>query len=129
MKDLDREIVEKKQLFLEVFERKACNVKEACAAMRMPRSVYYFWRKADPAFAQAADDVLEGMKDFAESKLFLNIQAGKEASIFFFLKCRAKDRGYIERLDVNHNATLTLEAVLAESYRIGREPQGVLGEG
>ncbi len=30
----------------------------------------------------------------------LNIQAGKEASIFFFLKCRAKDRGYVERSEI-----------------------------
>jgi hypothetical protein len=40
----------------------------------------------------------ESMIDFAEMKLFENIQAGKEASIFFFLKTKAKHRGYIERL-------------------------------
>jgi hypothetical protein len=39
----------------------------------------------------------ETMIDFVEMKLFENIQAGKEASIFFFLKTKAKHRGYIER--------------------------------
>ncbi len=35
--------------------------------------------------------------DNTESKLFENIQDGKEASIFFHLKTKAKHRGYIER--------------------------------
>jgi hypothetical protein len=122
----EEKTAENKQLFLGVFERKACSVKEACAAMRMPRSTYYKWRRTDPAFAEAADDVLEGLKDFAESKLMINISLGKEASIFFFLKCKAKDRGYIERVDINHSATLTLEAVLAESYRAGGDPKALV---
>lgn len=119
---------EAKQEFLRAFEAKAGNVKVACQAMGMPRSKYYAWRRTDLAFAEAVDDVLEGLKDFAESKLMVNIQQGKEASIFFFLKCKAKDRGYIERVDINHNATLTLEAVLAESWKIA-EGKKVLGEG
>jgi hypothetical protein len=119
---------ERKAFFLEVYERKACNVKETCVAMQMTRSTYYAWRRSDPAFAEAADDVLEGLKDFAESKLMQNIAKGKEASIFFFLKCRAKERGYIERVDVNHTGKLSLEDVLAESYKVGQEPKAV-GEG
>jgi len=116
---------ESKRQFLEVFERKAGNVREACAAIRLPRSTYYFFRREDPAFAEAVDEVLEGLKDFAESKLMQNIAKGKEASIFFFLKCRAKERGYIERVDVNHSGKLSLEDVLAASWKAGegREPK------
>ena len=58
----------------------------------------------------------------------LNIQQGKEASIFFFLKCKAKDRGYIERAELNLTGRLSLEDVLAESWKVGREPKAV-GEG
>jgi len=123
--EIERKTAEGKADFLRAFEAKAGNVKVACAAMAMPRTKYYAWRHSDPAFAQAVDDVLEGLKDFAESKLMVNIQQGKEASIFFFLKCKAKDRGYIERVDINHSATLTLEAVLAESWKAG-EPKAIL---
>lgn len=121
----EEKTAESKAFFLEAFERKGANVREACAAMRMPRSTYYRWRSSDPAFAEAVDDVLEGMKDFAESKLMLNIQAGKEASIFFFLKCKAKDRGYIERVDVHHSARFSLEDVLAESWKKAGEPKAI----
>lgn len=91
---------ERKKLFLQALESKAGNVTEACKAMAMPRSAYYHWMKRDKRFAEAANDVFEGLLDYAESKLMLNIRAGKEASIFFFLKCRAKDRGYVERSEI-----------------------------
>ena len=123
----EKEMAESKRQFLEVYEKKAGNIREACAAMGMPRSKYYVWRRNDPAFAEAVDDVLEGLKDYAESKLMINIGQGKEASIFFFLKCKAKDRGYIERMDINHSATLTLEAVLAASWKAGQDPKAVEG--
>ena len=72
-------------------------------------------------FAAEWDEINESLKDFAESKLMINISRGKEASIFFFLKCKAKDRGYIDRVDINHSGRLSLEEVLAESWKIGTE--------
>jgi hypothetical protein len=44
-----------------------------------------------------AYELKEEMLDIAESKLLANIEAGKESSIFFFLKCQGKERGYVER--------------------------------
>ena len=125
MTEIERKTAEAKQDFLLAFEAKAGNVKVACQAMGMPRSTYYKWRRTDPAFSEAADDILEGLKDFAESKLMINISLGKEASIFFFLKCKAKDRGYIERVDINHSGRLSLEDVLAASWKAS-EPKAVL---
>ena len=112
--------------FLEALRAKFGNVTEACKAIATSRAAVYIWRRDDPAFAAAWDEVNEGLKDFAESKLMINISRGKEASIFFFLKCRAKDRGYIERMDVNHSGRLSLEDVLAESYKTSgnKKPDG-----
>ena len=107
--------------FLEALKAKFGNMTEACAAVNIARQTPYNWRCKDPVFAAEWDNVVESLKDFAESKLFQNIQAGKEASIFFFLKCRAKDRGYIERMDIYHSGRLSLEEVLAESWKIGTE--------
>jgi len=118
---------EKEKLqFLEALKAKFGNMTEACAAVNIARQTPYNWRRKDPVFAAGWDDVVESLKDFAESKLFQNIQAGKEASIFFFLKCRAKDRGYIERMDIYHSGRLSLEEVLAESWKIGtgNKPDG-----
>ena len=116
----ERKVKEKAQ-FLRALKAKFGNVTEACAAVNISRQTPYNWRDEDPVFAAGWNDIVEFLKDFAESKLFQNIGAGKEASIFFFLKCRAKDRGYLERMDIYHSGRLSLEEVLAESWKIGTE--------
>ena len=65
-----------------------------------------------PTVKEALTDAREEMKDFAESKLFTNIQEGKEASIFFYLKTQAKERGYIERQELQH----TWQSQLPDGY-------------
>jgi predicted transcriptional regulator len=47
--------------------------------------------------SQAVTDTREEMKDFAESKLFIEIKNGNITAIIFYLKTQAKDRGYVER--------------------------------
>jgi hypothetical protein len=106
-----------KAQFLVALKAKFGNATEAAVAVGIHRDTAYTWRREDEAFAAEWNAINEGLKDFAESKLMINIGRGKEASIFFFLKCRAKDRGYIERVDINHSGKLSLEDVLAESWR------------
>lgn len=50
---------------------------------------------------QAVIDEREQLKDFAESKLFQQMDKDNIAAIIFYLKTQAKDRGYIERQDIN----------------------------
>ena len=68
--------------------------------MGLHRSTPYDWRREDPAFAAEWDGIFESLKDFAESKLHIAIGRGQAWAICFFLKCRAKDRGYVERSEV-----------------------------
>ena len=43
------------------------------------------------------NDENEAMLDYAEAKLFQNIKDGDKTSLIFYLKCKGKERGYIER--------------------------------
>lgn len=47
--------------------------------------------------AEAIEDEREEGKDFAESRMFQQIDAGNTTMIIFYLKTQAKDRGYVER--------------------------------
>jgi hypothetical protein len=90
----------RKKLFLTAFERKMCDVTAASKACGMSRFQVYTWRKADPAFEAEFIEMTERDLDYTESQLKKNIRAGKEASIFFHLKCKGKKRGWVERQEV-----------------------------
>lgn len=60
----------------------------------------YGWLREDPDFKAKVDDIREISIDFAESALFRQIEKDIPASTIFFLKTRAKHRGYVERTEV-----------------------------
>jgi hypothetical protein len=57
----------------------------------------YNLQKRYPSVAEALEAEREKMLDFAESKLFKQIDAENITAIIFFLKTQGKKRGYIER--------------------------------
>ena len=114
-----------KSLFLSVFKSKACNVTQACEAAKITRTTFYDWKKADPAFTQACDDIEYSLIDFAESNLLKNIQAGKEGAVIFFLCNRAPDRWRnVQRVEGYHRVeTSDLDA--ARQLRLAKFLDGI----
>ena len=51
--------------------------------------------------AQAKLDQREAVTDMAENALYAAILRGEGWAICFYLKCMAKDRGYVERAEVS----------------------------
>jgi len=78
------------------------NITAACLAADISRSQFYKWRDDDPEFDQAFKDVLESALDMGETALMKQIQDGNTACIIFLLKTRGKERGYVERQEVDH---------------------------
>jgi len=58
------------------------------------------------ALEKVEAEALEATLDLAEDRLIQNIREGKEASIFFYLKCKGKMRGYVEK-----DRVITLETL------------------
>jgi len=90
-----------KEDFLKLLSKKACNIKRTCEDLGIDRSTFYDWRDNDPEFRTLYDCTVEGLIDDVESYFMSNIQAKKETSIIFFLKTRAKHRGYVEKNEVD----------------------------
>jgi hypothetical protein len=71
------------------------------------------------------EDIKEIKKDIAEYKLAEQVEQGYFPAIAFTLKTQAKDRGYTERMDMEHelgpNAAGTA-AALIEAMRKGSLP-------
>lgn len=55
------------------------------------------WKTRNDWVAEAFNDAEMEMGDFAENQLYKLIKKENPAAIFFYLKTRCKDRGYIER--------------------------------
>lgn len=76
-------------------------VSNACSKNNVTRTTFYKWCKNDPKFREAVDDIRERQIDIVESMLMRKIiEEHDTASIIFYLKCRAKHRGYCEHLAV-----------------------------
>jgi len=90
-------IQQKKKKFLELLEKNTLHIGNTCKALNVARSWYYRNTEKDPEFKEQCEFIKESFVDTVESYLFKNIQKGCVTSIIFFLKTRAKHRGYVEK--------------------------------
>ena len=107
---------------------------DACKKTGVARSTFYQWLNEDADFKAAVEEAQEQAIDFVEGKLFQKINGVKigklddegelnvyeqppsDTAIIFYLKTKAKKRGYIERQEltgadggpINHDITLKL---------------------
>jgi hypothetical protein len=103
-----------KKKILEELEKQKGIVSTACNNTQTPRSTFYNWLKTDEKFKEAVEEIQEVAIDYVESKLFEKIEGVFESketqqginvykvppsdtAIIFYLKTKAKKRGYIEK--------------------------------
>jgi len=89
-----------KDKFLTILAKNAGNVSAACKAFNITRRTYYNWVE-DEGFKGIVDEIQESLIDNAESKLQKLINEDSPVAILFYLKTRAKSRGYIERSETD----------------------------
>ena len=92
----------KKRAVLRALEKSNGLVAPACRAAGLyGTGEFYRWMKEDKSFKAKVMEIEEADLDFTESKLRENIRAGKEASVFFHLKCKGKQRGFYEKSELD----------------------------
>ena len=72
----------------------------ACKKVGIHRSTFYKYYNEDKEFKQNVDDIGNVALDFAESKMFEEIQKGNSSLIKFYLERKGKRRGYVERQEI-----------------------------
>jgi hypothetical protein len=88
-----------KAAFLKLYPKLRCNITATAARVRIDRGTFYDWQRNDEAFASAAADAFESLIDHVEDKLHKLINSMEPSAVYFFLKTRAKKRGYIEKTE------------------------------
>ena len=104
-------------------------VTDACRKCNVPRSTFYNWVNNDPEFKQAVDETQEEAIDFVEGQLFKKIngvevaqgeniysQPPSDTAIIFYLKTKAKKRGYVERTELEQSGSLTINWTEGKTY-------------
>ena len=74
-------------------------ISAAARSLGCDRTLIYDMMDRHPELTVALKDARELQKDVTEDKLFGLINKGDLGAICFYLKCQAKDRGYIERVE------------------------------
>lgn len=90
----------KRQKLLKELQNNGGNILRACQALDMPTVTYYDWLKRYPDFKEQVDKLFETQFTFVEGKLFDLIEDKNPTAIIFWLKTKAKDKGYIEKQEI-----------------------------
>ena len=119
-KDREKAMVD----FLQAYEKSLGVLKTACEATGMCRKTIWEWRKKYPEFDEACHECEETAIDFVESRMFKKIDKGEKGSeslIIFYLKTKAKHRGYIEKQEIDMSAEVkgvTVNVTSQESAQV-----------
>jgi len=90
----------RKKDLLDALERSLGIVSTACEKVGVDRKTHYNWMKDDPEYKEAVRAIEERTIDFAESHLHALIKDKNPAATIFFLKTKGKNRGYVERQEI-----------------------------
>ena len=110
-------------------------ITNAAKALDVSRWTLYKLIKKSERLQGAIVHAREQTKDFAEGQLLKNIKDGKEASLIFYLKTQASDRGYTEKDKVNLYVQQEIGQLLSkleqnlEPYEYERILSIIAGEG
>ena len=95
-----------KRAMIEALEKSLGIVTTACKSVGIDRGSHYNWMKDDEQYKAEVESIEDIAIDFAESQLHKQIKDGIPTSTIFYLKTKAKKRGYIERTEVHQETTI-----------------------
>lgn len=124
-----------KKAMVKALEKSLGIVSTACNTVGISRQTHYRWISEDDSYREQVENISESAIDFVESKLFQKIggvsmlnndgevysSPPSDTAIIFYLKTKAKKRGYIERQETEHSGTMTNKLTIEH---IGREDEG-----
>lgn len=120
------QIEQKKIEFLAALEGTLGVVSTACNQVQIPYSRYRKWIERDPAFKAAVAEVADITIDFVETQLFRQIQEGNAQATMFYLRTKAKQRGYVETPMLSIDTINPIQIVLPSGVAPPQLPQTIV---
>lgn len=108
--------------FIEVFPKKDCNISQTCKAINISRETYNRWYNSNEKFRKAIDEIREAYKDDVESKIYKVALIDENPTMLIWLsKTQLKDRGYIEKQELEHGGSDAFLEVMKEASKLRRQ--------
>ena len=78
----------------------------ACKAAGITRDAHYKWLKKSPEYKKAYEEIEDFMLDRVENAaldMIFNTDNPNPSMTIFYLKCKGKKRGFVERQEIEHD--------------------------
>ena len=89
-----------KKKLIEALEKSLGIVTPACKEVGVSRETFYRYYREDADFKAEVDSINDITLDFVENQLLKKIKEGSERSILFYMKYKARKRGYSDSIDI-----------------------------
>jgi hypothetical protein len=108
---------EKMKDFLIIFAKNSGRIQDSCTKSKINRKTYYRWLEHEE-FSQKVKETNESLKDFVEGKIIKHIKS-KDNKVSadmckFYAKTKMKDRGFVEKQEIEHSGNLDTTINLIE---------------
>lgn len=120
---MEKRLTKKQSKFIEIFESSLGIISNACKKANVSRRTYYNWMRDSKAFSEACEEIKDVTLDFVEHSLLKNIKKGDTTAIIFYLKTKGRDRGFVEKHEVDMTINPFLE-LMQEATAEDREENG-----
>jgi hypothetical protein len=100
------------------------NISAVAAAFGVTRSAVYDYIKRHPSLKRTMDDARERLIDDAESALHAAVLSKEGWAVCFTLKTIGKDRGYVEKRQIEHSGKIDVTKLTDEELDAIIEDEG-----
>lgn len=102
----------RQHLFLYALTQSMFNVSQSLRRLCIPRKTFEAWVANDPEFAELMDELHHHKKNFFESAFIGRVAAGSDACIIHAAKTQLRDRGYNDKIEIEHTGHVTADTAV-----------------
>lgn len=96
----------RQHLFIYALTQSLFNVSGALRKVGLPRKTFESWCANDPEFAELIDEIHWHKQNFFEQAFIGRVAAGDTAAVIHAVKTKCRDRGYNEKIEIEHTGTV-----------------------
>jgi hypothetical protein len=102
----DNKTLHNKKILVQAMTKSLGVVTQACKLANLDRRTFYTYYNEDAEFKAEIDDIKDIALDFVEGQLLKQINSGEISSTIFYLKTKGKNRGYVEKSELEHTGRI-----------------------